>query len=74
MVVPQHYRGTSIHYIIYYIFGNYFGNCSEVAMMEELAANGPIAVGIGTANCNLNATFSFLQLFLGPQFGGRHVI
>ena len=35
------YRATDIHYV-----GGYFGNCSEVEMMKELAASGPIAVGI----------------------------
>jgi cathepsin C len=35
------YRATNIRYI-----GAYFGNCSEVGMMVELAAGGPIAVGI----------------------------
>ena len=35
------YRATNIHYV-----GGYFGNCSEVEMMKELAASGPIAVGI----------------------------
>eukprot|EP01052_Picozoa_sp_SAG31_P019590 SAG31_NODE_1435_length_8356_cov_148.657503_2_plen_379_part_00 len=35
------YRATNIKYI-----GGYFGNCSEVGMMTELAKGGPIAVGI----------------------------
>jgi len=36
-----HLRATAVRYI-----GGYFGNCSEVAMMRELVAGGPIAVGI----------------------------
>eukprot|EP00299_Pterocystis_sp_00344_P015480 c7733_g1_i1.p1 GENE.c7733_g1_i1~~c7733_g1_i1.p1 ORF type:complete len:468 (-),score=91.48 c7733_g1_i1:28-1386(-) len=36
-----HFRATDYHYI-----GGFFGNCSEVGMMQELVNNGPFAVGI----------------------------